>query len=295
MLGGTFSLRHLICVGACLLSSACASTQLNYNTADLASSLNSLTKRQIFFNLSQAIDDPEFVPSQVTISIGVAQTANSVSPSISVPLGPSLYRLTLQPDLTRRMATSISRQVMGGRREYRHKRLRRKLWFSTFGKSVFAEALSEQAALLALAWQRMRLVRPRFPINCAYRFFTDACGHLGMNWLQGALERCQLLCAGRVDLYFASRSDPVERVVVFLLGNSVFVRGCFFHCPFKLAAHRRRQRLPEFLVGDDDIAEISMVGQCHVFLDGVHFFRVEGGMRIFRSVGGSACQRLISV
>lgn len=94
MLGGIFSLRHLMCVGACLLSSACASTQLNHNTADLASSLNSLTKKQIFFNLSQAIDDPEFVPSQVTISIGVAQTANSVSPSISVPLGPSLATAT---------------------------------------------------------------------------------------------------------------------------------------------------------------------------------------------------------
>jgi len=94
MLGGIFSLRHLMCIGACLLSSACASTQLNHNTADLASSLNSLTKRQIFFNLSQAIEDPEFVPSQVTISIGVAQTANSVSPSISVPLGPSLATAT---------------------------------------------------------------------------------------------------------------------------------------------------------------------------------------------------------
>lgn len=86
--------RRLICIGVCFLSSACASTQLNYNTADLASSLNSLTKRQIFFNLSQALEDPEFVPSQVTISIGVAQTANSVSPSISVPLGPSLATAT---------------------------------------------------------------------------------------------------------------------------------------------------------------------------------------------------------
>lgn len=53
-----------ICIAACLLVCGCASTQLNYNTADLASSLNSLTKRQIFFNLAQALTDPEFVPSQ---------------------------------------------------------------------------------------------------------------------------------------------------------------------------------------------------------------------------------------
>ena len=46
------SLR-LICVVACLLVCGCASTQLNYNTADLASSLNSLTKRQIFYNLAR--------------------------------------------------------------------------------------------------------------------------------------------------------------------------------------------------------------------------------------------------
>jgi hypothetical protein len=72
---------------ACLAASGCASTQLNYNTADLASSLNSLTKRQIFFNLAQAVTDPEFVPSQATISVGTAQTINSVSPSISVPVG----------------------------------------------------------------------------------------------------------------------------------------------------------------------------------------------------------------
>jgi hypothetical protein len=62
---------------------------LNHNTADLASSLSSLEKTQILYNLAQAIADPEFVPSQVTISIGTAQTSNSVTPSISIPLGPS--------------------------------------------------------------------------------------------------------------------------------------------------------------------------------------------------------------
>jgi len=82
---GTF--RRLVCIAVCFLGSGCASSQLNYNAADLASSLNSLQKRQIFFNLAQALNDPEFVPSQVTISIGTAQTANAVTPSISLPLG----------------------------------------------------------------------------------------------------------------------------------------------------------------------------------------------------------------
>ena len=79
--------RRLVCIAACFLSAGCASSQLNYNAADLASSLNSLQKRQIFFNLAQALNDPEFVPSQVTISIGTAQTANAVTPTISLPLG----------------------------------------------------------------------------------------------------------------------------------------------------------------------------------------------------------------
>jgi hypothetical protein len=86
--------RSLICVAFGLLGSGCASSQLNYNAADLASSLNSLTKKQIFFNLAQALNDPEFVPSQVTISIGTAQTSNAVTPSISLPLGSPLTTTT---------------------------------------------------------------------------------------------------------------------------------------------------------------------------------------------------------
>jgi hypothetical protein len=85
---GTF--RRLFCVAIGLLASGCASTQLNYNTADLANSLNSLAKKQIFFNLAQALNDPEFVPSQATISIGTVQTANAITPSAALPLGPPI-------------------------------------------------------------------------------------------------------------------------------------------------------------------------------------------------------------
>src|SRR5262245_466853 len=81
-------------MAAVVVVAGCASTQLNYNTADLASSLNSLTKRQIFYNLAQALTDPEFAPSQATISIGTAQTLNSVTPSISVPLGTPVVTTT---------------------------------------------------------------------------------------------------------------------------------------------------------------------------------------------------------
>ncbi len=95
---------RLACLAVSLLVCGCASTQLNYNTADLASSLNSLTKRQIFFNLAQALTDPEFVPSQATISIGTATTLNAVTPSISVPLG--MPMVTMARDGTGRFAGS---------------------------------------------------------------------------------------------------------------------------------------------------------------------------------------------
>lgn len=101
---------RLACLAASVLVCGCASTQLNYNTADLASSLNSLTKRQIFFNLAQALADPEFVPSQATISIGTATTLNAVTPSVSLPLG--VPTMTIARDGTGRFAGSqFSTQV----------------------------------------------------------------------------------------------------------------------------------------------------------------------------------------
>jgi hypothetical protein len=108
--GGELMFLRLMSIAACLFGCGCASTQLNYNTADLASSLNSLTKRQIFFNLAQALTDPEFVPSQATISIGTAQTLNAITPSVSVPLG--LPMITTARDGTGRFAgTQFSTQV----------------------------------------------------------------------------------------------------------------------------------------------------------------------------------------
>jgi hypothetical protein len=111
---GTF--RRLACTAVGLLASGCASSQLNYNAADLASSLNSLQKRQIFFNLAQALKDPEFVPSQVTISIGTAQTANAATPSISLPLASPLAttsRFTSAASPSSQFSTQVTNAVPG--------------------------------------------------------------------------------------------------------------------------------------------------------------------------------------
>jgi len=76
-------------VAVCLLVGACAAKQLNSNTLDLAASLDSLTTKQVLYNLGRALDDDSFVPSQVSIAAGSASTTNSVSPSVSIPLTPS--------------------------------------------------------------------------------------------------------------------------------------------------------------------------------------------------------------
>jgi hypothetical protein len=67
----------------------CASTQLNYNTLDLAASLDSLTTKQILFNLARTLEDPYAVPSEISVAAGSATTANSISPTFSTPLSAS--------------------------------------------------------------------------------------------------------------------------------------------------------------------------------------------------------------
>lgn len=83
-----FIVRSSIACVAILLSGCAA--QLSNNTVDLALSLNALVKRQIFFNLSQSFLDPGFVPAQVAIATGTAETTFSVSPTLTVPFGPTV-------------------------------------------------------------------------------------------------------------------------------------------------------------------------------------------------------------
>lgn len=68
------------------LTTGCASTQLNNNALDLASTVDSLVSRQILYNLSKFIDNPSAIPTQVNISSGSATTTNSVTASFADPV-----------------------------------------------------------------------------------------------------------------------------------------------------------------------------------------------------------------
>lgn len=69
-----------------LLLSGCASAQLNFNTLEIASTVESLQTKQVLYNISKFIDDTDAVPDQVEINGGTVSTTNSVTPSITSTL-----------------------------------------------------------------------------------------------------------------------------------------------------------------------------------------------------------------
>jgi hypothetical protein len=69
-----------------LSSVGCASTQLNYNALDLASTVDSLVTNQVLSNLGKFLESPYAIPSQVAITSGTASTNNTVTPGFTSPL-----------------------------------------------------------------------------------------------------------------------------------------------------------------------------------------------------------------
>jgi hypothetical protein len=74
----------VVCLGASLLG--CASTQLNFNTLDLASTIDSLIAHQVLYNLGRFQVDDSVIPAQVIIAGGTVTTSNSITPTVSAPL-----------------------------------------------------------------------------------------------------------------------------------------------------------------------------------------------------------------
>ena len=61
---------------ACLFLFGCASTQLDFNTLDLASTIDDLVNGQVVYNLGKFAADPHSNPTQVAISSGSVSTTN---------------------------------------------------------------------------------------------------------------------------------------------------------------------------------------------------------------------------
>jgi hypothetical protein len=78
-------------LGALALA-GCASTQLNFNTLDVADTVSDLYTKQVLSNLSKFIDNQYAIPSMIDLSAGTIQTTNSVTPSVTAPLGHTVVR-----------------------------------------------------------------------------------------------------------------------------------------------------------------------------------------------------------
>lgn len=76
-----------IASAAALALAACASTQLNYNTSDLATSSSDLISAQVLANLAKFRRFGFAIPSQVSIPSGSVTTTNAVTPTFGGPLG----------------------------------------------------------------------------------------------------------------------------------------------------------------------------------------------------------------
>jgi hypothetical protein len=80
----------LICrswsIPSSILLGGCASTQLNYNTQDIAASVSDVYLEQVLDNFGLFISNRYAVPSQVDMLAGTVQTSNTITPSITIPL-----------------------------------------------------------------------------------------------------------------------------------------------------------------------------------------------------------------
>ena len=77
------SVRVAACFAISLTLAGCASAQLNFNTLEIASTVESLQTKQVLYNISKFIDDPDAIPDQIAVSSGTVSTTNSITPNIS--------------------------------------------------------------------------------------------------------------------------------------------------------------------------------------------------------------------
>jgi hypothetical protein len=73
--------RATIALTTMLVVAGCASTQLNYNTLDIASTYDQLITKQITVNIKKSLESKYGLPAFVKVTAGTATTTNSVTPS----------------------------------------------------------------------------------------------------------------------------------------------------------------------------------------------------------------------
>src|SRR5579871_5087015 len=75
------------------LVASCASSQINYNTLEIASTYDQLITKQVAYNLMKVYDDPYGLPALVKVTAQTTTAQNSITPSLSYPVTAQLTQL----------------------------------------------------------------------------------------------------------------------------------------------------------------------------------------------------------
>ncbi|HXY59860.1 MAG TPA: hypothetical protein VEH76_14935 [Methylocystis sp.] len=97
--------KLLYCLALFGLISGCASSQLNYNTLDIASSYDHLIKQQFIDNVVKFHNDKFAIASYASLTSTNISTTNVVNPSISYPLA---------ANITNTLASNVSGSTLNG-------------------------------------------------------------------------------------------------------------------------------------------------------------------------------------
>jgi hypothetical protein len=89
-----------------LLLASCASTQVNYNTLDIASTYDLLITKQVTYNIRKSYEDKYGLPSFTKVTAQTATTQDTITPSVTTPLA---AQITWVNQITR-AATGVTGQ-----------------------------------------------------------------------------------------------------------------------------------------------------------------------------------------
>jgi hypothetical protein len=92
-----------------LTTAGCASTQINSNTLDIASTYDELITKQVTFNIRKTFEDPYGLPAYVKVTAQTATTQNSITPMLTLPLSNQVSNVAQLTQMSSGLTTQTSR------------------------------------------------------------------------------------------------------------------------------------------------------------------------------------------
>src|SRR6185436_16924900 len=216
------------------------------------------------------------VANAISVAINISSSRSRIRSSINVP-----------PPIAFRHARACA-----GHRYLDHVLTRRRGWpghparsqsFAPF-PAMTARRRSPAPTLVGRA--------PRLLEELVDQGLADAACDILVDRLYRLAHRGVLLRRQLDDLALASFLYFGKRVIIFLRRLAIAVFGGFLHGLLALLANVRRQAIPELLVGDDDVADVAVIGFGDVLLHLMHFLGVDVRPGVLLAVDHAGLQRL---